>query len=243
MGGMAAVASRSDSGAEDSHERHAFAFESVIDGICAMPWERLSGDDILCVAKAYYFFSIQFRENLEIACGLRPRDANLRSLRQGECDTDNLSPYPGVTAPGERLDHDEFMKRLLAMQPLDADSFIGNLGRAYLGRMRDMAPMARATSIASYEDGGLSRVFAAMLRAPGWGGAGRGPSPFFFQHTPPFTPDNKGGQGGPPRRLPPATSLPLRAAPTRGGGGGGGWWGGRRRAHDPQGAGTLEKIF
>ena len=143
MGGMVAVAPRSDSGAEDSHERHAFAFESVIDGICAMPWERLSGDDILCVAKAYYFFSIQFRENLEIACGLRPRDANLRSLRQGECDTDNLSPYPGVTAPGERLDHDEFMKRLLAMQPLDADSFIGNLGRAYLGRVRDMAPMAR----------------------------------------------------------------------------------------------------
>ena len=77
MGGMVAVASRSDSGAEDSHERHAFAFESVIDGICAMPWERLSGDDILCVAKAYYFFSIQFRENLDIACGLRPRDAKL----------------------------------------------------------------------------------------------------------------------------------------------------------------------
>lgn len=213
MGGMAAVASRSDSGAEDSHERHAFAFESVIDGICAMPWERLSGDDILCVAKAYYFFSIQFRENLEIACGLRPRDANLQSLRQGECDTDNLSPYPGVAAPGERLDHDEFMKRLLTMQPLDADSFIDNLGRAYLGRMRDMAPMARATSIASYEDGGLSRVFAAMLRAPDWQGPGQQAFRFFLEQHIRFDTDDDGGHGSLSRHLPLSDSiLPLWTA-------------------------------
>ena len=39
-----------------------------------MRWEGLDDEDILRVAHAYYFFSVQFRENLEIACGL-PSDA------------------------------------------------------------------------------------------------------------------------------------------------------------------------
>ena len=213
MDGVAALAYRSDFSADFSHECHAFAFQDVIDGICAMPWERLTSSEVLCVAKAYYFFSIQFRENLDTACELRPGDEKLQSLREGECDTDNLSPYPGVTAPGEKVDHDEFMRRLLAMQPVDSDAFIENLGRAYLGRTRGMSPISRATSIASYEDGGLSRVFMAMLRAPDWRGAGQEAFRFFLEEHIRFDTEDEGGHGSLSRHLPVSDNiLPLWTA-------------------------------
>src|SRR6185312_5252769 len=124
MNGVTALSYRPDCQSGSPHDRTSFAFEDVIDGICAMPWEGVTNAEILRVAKAYYFFSIQFRENLEIACGLRPRDAKLMSLHRGECDTDNLSPYPEVAAPGEKLNHDEFLKRALALQAVDNDAFI-----------------------------------------------------------------------------------------------------------------------
>lgn len=202
--------SRADDLGDRPSGRNEFAFEGVIDAICAMPWERLTGDEILRVAKAYYFFSVQFRENLEIACGLRPPDPKLAALRCGECATDNLSPYPGVTGPGEKLDHDEFMRRLLALQPVDRDGFIENIGTAYLGRARGMRPMARAVSIASYEDGGLSRVFAAMLRAPDWRGAGQQAFRFFLEQHIRFDTDEEGGHGSLSRHLTPNDDiLPL----------------------------------
>ena len=89
----------------------------------------------------------------------------MQELRAGECATDNLSPWPGVAQPGERMDHDEFMRRLLAFQPVEHDAYLTLVGEAYLRRTRSLDDWTRATSIASYEDGGLSRVFNAMLRA------------------------------------------------------------------------------
>ena len=41
---------------------------------------------------------------------LFPSDENLMVLRAGECNTDNLSPYPGIAAKGEKMDHDVFMR-------------------------------------------------------------------------------------------------------------------------------------
>ena len=83
MDGMTALTLRSDD--RDGQ------FEDTIDAICGMAWERLDNDEVLQVAKAYYYFSIQFRENLEIACQLHPADAKLASLREGEspCSTRN----------------------------------------------------------------------------------------------------------------------------------------------------------
>ena len=52
---------------------------------------------------------------------------------------------------------------------------------SYLGAVRALRPAARAVSIASYEDGGLSRVFSAMLRAPEWRGAGQEAFRFFLE--------------------------------------------------------------
>ena len=43
----------------------------------------------------------------------------LQELNRGERDTDNLSPSPGVAAPGERMDHDEFMRRTLELTPIE----------------------------------------------------------------------------------------------------------------------------
>ena len=101
---------------------------------------------------------------------LYPGDERLVLLREGECDTDNLFTYPGVAASGERMNHDEFMRRLLVLSGIDATRVarLQHLGSLYLAGARQAAPMAKAQSIASYEDGGLEHVFSAILRAPDW---------------------------------------------------------------------------
>src|ERR1700742_1086481 len=90
-----------------------FAYKQVIDEICAFDWVNLGRTDLTSVAWAYYYFSTQFRESLEAARSLYPKDELLLQLDRGERDTDNLSPWPGVANPGERMHHDEFMRRTL----------------------------------------------------------------------------------------------------------------------------------
>lgn len=142
----------------------------VIRRICGLRWGDVTQADLLAVAQSYYFFSVQFRENLEIACQLYPFDANLKELEKGECNTANLSPWPGVAAANEAMNHDEFMRRLLDLGPArEARSFyIDELGHAYLAAIREITPVVRAMSIASYEGGGLEKVFRAFLKAPDW---------------------------------------------------------------------------
>ena len=190
-----------------------FVFDSVIDSICRMAWADLDGDEIVRVAKAYYYFSIQFRENLEIACAQHPDDPLLAELHKGECDTDNLSPWPGVAAPGERMNHDEFMRRLLAFHPVDRDARLTDAGLAYLDHTRQIDDAARAASIASYEDGGLSRVFGAMLKAPHWYGKGQRAFRFFLEEHIRFDSEDGAGHGSLSRHLAPDDRvLPLWAA-------------------------------
>jgi hypothetical protein len=145
----------------------------VIMRICALRWTNLGQADLVRVAQSYYFFSVQFRENLEVACELYPFDANLRELEREECDTANLSPWPGVAAANEKMDHDEFMRRVLNLSPAreSRSSYVDELGLSYLAAIRTVAPAIRAMSIASYEGGGLERVFRAFLSAPDWDNA------------------------------------------------------------------------
>jgi hypothetical protein len=157
----------------DERERHdvaEIAYERAIDDICGLNWKQLSPQDLINVAWAYYYFSVQFRENLEIARSLYPGDEQLLQLDRGERDTDNLSPWPGVAAVGERMNHDEFMRRTLALTTIDDDRRrrLEALGQSYLTKIRTIDPMTRALSIASYEDGGLESVFQAMLTAQYW---------------------------------------------------------------------------
>jgi hypothetical protein len=150
--------------------RHTFEFESAIARICDLNWAALSEDELTNAAWAYYYFSIQFRENLEIARRLYPEDTKLQQLEQEECDTSNLSPWPGVARPDEKMNHDEFMRRALQLSSLSAGerSRIEMLGRSYLDAVRAADDSARALSIASYEDGGLEKVFHAFLGAQHW---------------------------------------------------------------------------
>jgi hypothetical protein len=201
MSGMMAMLRSLDGATFQEDSSHAFAFPVVIDEICQMRWETLDAGEVMQVAKAYYYFSIQFRENLEIACRLRPGDALLQKLSEGECDTDNLSPFPGVCTAGEKLNHDEFMRRLLAFQPIDCDHALTLLGEAYLDRTRALGDHACAASIASYEDGGLSRVFAAMLRAPDWHGAGPVAFRYFLEEHIRFDTEDGEGHGALSRHL------------------------------------------
>jgi len=187
--------------------------ESMIVSICDMPWQQLHPTDLMRVAKAYYYFSVQFRENLEIACLLYPNDALLRELRAGECDTDNLSPWPGVASPGERMNHDEFVRRLLLLENVGCNDHLTQVGRLYLDRIRRLGSRVRAGSIAGYEDGGLSRVFGAMLRAPSWDGAGPSAFKFFLEQHVSFDADDGGGHGRLARHLRPGDEiLPLWTA-------------------------------
>jgi hypothetical protein len=205
MDGMTALALQPDERGAD--------FEDVIAAICGMAWDRLNNDEVLQVAKAYYYFSIQFRENLETACALHPDDPKLASLCLGECDTDNLSPWPGIAAAGEKMNHDEFMRRLLALQPVRDTDYLEGLGVSYLNRVRSIGERARACSIASYEDGGLSRVFTAMLRMPQWYGAGQRAFRFFLEQHIRFDTDDHGGHGSLSRHLRPDGSItPLWSA-------------------------------
>ena len=215
MDGMIDVARHMDGivGRSTPHVARRHAFADVIDDICTLRWESLDAEEVMAVAKAYYYFSIQFRENLEIACRLHPHDEKLKDLRAGECNTDNLSPWPGVAATGERLDHDEFVRRALALEPEVRDDYLTAIGETYLARTRELDDGTRATSIASYEDGGLSRVFHALLRAPAWDSAGAAAFRFFLEQHIAFDSDEGGGHGALSRHLTPDDRiLPLWVA-------------------------------
>ena len=151
-------------------ESKVFAYQNVIDDICDLNWIDLTQDDLINVAWAYYYFSVQFRESLEVARKLYPDDDRLRQLDQGERDTDNLSPWPGVAAVGERMNHDEFMRRTLALTTISESRKrkLKAIGQAYLTKTRAMDDDSRALALASYEDGGLEKVFRAILTAPHW---------------------------------------------------------------------------
>ena len=123
---------------------------------------------------------MQFRESLQIARALYQDDLKLKQLEQEECNTDNLSPWPGIALEREKLDHDEFMRRILGLARIDQSrqARLERIGRSYLDEIRQIQPQARAASIASYEDGGLERVFRAILTAQDWSS----PSLLAFQH-------------------------------------------------------------
>jgi hypothetical protein len=149
-----------------------FAYERVIDDICELNWTALSEGDLIRVAWAYYHFSVQFRQCLEIARELYPDDERLLQLDHGERNTDNLSPWPGVAAVGEKMNHDDFMRRTLELAriPEIGQMALGSIGSDYLRKVRVIDRKTKALALATYEDGGLERVFRAILTAPHWTG-------------------------------------------------------------------------
>ena len=145
-------------------------YKSIIAEIAGLQWTSLDENELLAVAWAYYYFSIQFREYLLETSSLYPDDVLLQQLIAGECNTDNLSPWPGVANPGECINHDEFMRRAVELSPIAPEVRIAvdEAGATYLQRMRSYAQEVKACSIASYENGGLETTFRAMLTAPHW---------------------------------------------------------------------------
>ena len=144
--------------------------EQLIDAICDLNWTNLTEEGLINIAWVYYYFSVQFRESLEIARALYPDDDRLRQLDHGERDTDNLSPWPGVATMGERMNHDEFMRRTLELTTISESrqrSLVA-IGQSYLTKIRAMDCNSRASALASYEDGGLEKVFRAILTAGHW---------------------------------------------------------------------------
>jgi len=163
----------------------------------------LTSEELTDVAWAYYYFSIQFREHLRIARAIYPLDQKLQQLEKEECDTDNLSPWPDVALADEQMDHDEFMRRLLMLAPINQarHSRFAEIGEAYLTNIRDIDPQTRAASIASYEDGGLERVFRAILTAPDWDGPLLGAFSHFLSEHIRFDSDPEQGHGALSRHI------------------------------------------
>jgi len=145
-------------------------FQRVIAEIANFNWRGLERDELLMTCRAYYYFSKQFVDAVHIACDLYPSDQNLIALRQGECETDNLSPYPGIAELGEKMNHDEFMRRVIESASLNqaARERVDTHGREYLAKVSHMDSLTKAMALSSYEDGGLETVFRAMLTAPDW---------------------------------------------------------------------------
>ena len=183
--------------------------DEVVEDICNLRWDALSRDELIDVAWTYYYFSIQFRENLKAARKLLPHDEQLVELESGECDTDNLSPFAGVVASGERVNHDEFMRRALLLTPIDyiRRSRLESIGSAYLEHVRSADDWTKATSLASYEDGGLEKVFGAMLRAPDWDDPLLRAFKHFLEKHILFDSDVEKGHGGLCRHLPPGEGV------------------------------------
>lgn len=179
------------------------SYDRVIGEICDLRWDRLTSEELTDVAWAYYYFSIQFREHLRIARTIYPLDQKLQQLEKEECDTDNLSPWPDVALADEQMDHDEFIRRLLMLAPINQarHSRLAEIGEAYLTNVRDMDPQTRAASIASYEDGGLERVFRAILTSPDWNGPLLGAFSHFLSEHIRFDSDPEQGHGALSRHI------------------------------------------
>ena len=187
----------------------ACSYNMVVNEIVALNWKTLSREEMKDVAWAYYFFSIQFRESLKAALSLHPQDENLQHLAREECATANLSPWPGVASPGERMNHDEFLRRVLSREPVTAErrARLQGLGAEYLCITRSLPVETRALSISSYEDGGLEAVFHAFLTAPDWDGPLlEGFKHFLTEHIR-FDSDPDAGHGALSRHLPPDASI------------------------------------
>ncbi len=54
----------------------------IVDEIGNLNWSALTKEDLIAVASAYYYFSIQFREALLAACQLYPTDRKLSELHK-----------------------------------------------------------------------------------------------------------------------------------------------------------------
>jgi hypothetical protein len=148
-----------------------FGCESTVDEICGLDWAALDRFQLTAVAWADYYFSIQFRENLEVLHQEYPEDFQVQRLVQEECATDNLSPWRGLAETGEKLNHDEFIRRTLQLGQLvdrELQIAIETAGEAYLASSRRMDDQIKVMSISSYECSGLESVFKAMLQASDW---------------------------------------------------------------------------
>jgi hypothetical protein len=182
-----------------------YTYQRLIDEICNLNWTTLSQEDLICIAWAYYYFSVQFRECLEIARQLYPEDPRLLELDRGERNTDNLSPWPGVAGVAETMNHDEFIRRTLALSKISQrrQRAIETLGEAYLSKTRAIDGNVRALALASYEDGGLESVFRAILTAPDWDNPLLGAFKHFLVEHIRFDSDPEQGHGALCRHLPP----------------------------------------
>jgi hypothetical protein len=78
------------------------------------------------------------------------------------------------------MNHDEFMRRTLELAPIPESrrERLTAMGEHYLSKVRDMEAKTKAMALASYEDGGLEKVFGAILTAHNW----RGPLLQAFKH-------------------------------------------------------------
>lgn len=184
-------------------------YKYVIEDIAGLPWHSLDKIDLIAVATAYYYFSIQFRENLTIAARMFPDDEKLQHLKTEECNTANLSPWPGVASPAERMNHDEFMRRtlLLSTFPHETTKAAEEAGKSYLKKSRSYNLTARACSIASYEDGGLETTFRAILAAPQWGNPALAAFRHFLVEHIRFDSDPEQGHGALCRHLQPGDQV------------------------------------
>ena len=102
------------------------------------------------------------------------------------------------------MNHDEFMHRIITAAPLPETvrARLESEAAAYRQVVESMDPTVRAMSIASYEDGGLERVFRAILQAPDWDGPAQRAFHHFLAEHIRFDSDAEQGHGALSRHMP-----------------------------------------
>src|SRR5579863_4743622 len=56
-------------------------YEQTVDEICDLKWSNISRKELMAIAVAYRYFSVQFCETVELACARHPDDRMLYELR------------------------------------------------------------------------------------------------------------------------------------------------------------------
>ena len=64
----------------------------VIDEIEDLNWPKLTRDELMAACAAYYYFSVQFVEAVDIACELYPSDPKSLSFARGNATQTTCLP-------------------------------------------------------------------------------------------------------------------------------------------------------
>lgn len=153
----------------------AIPYKTTVATIRDLNWSQLNSEELKLVMYLSWVAAVEFAEALRISIRLYPHHEGLLEMAHGELKTKNLLLEDFVEAG----DHHEFLGHFLRKHGVmgEMEQRYGDLAQRYLAACRSLPDHIRAMTVFSREDE-LSGIFARILTAPDWAGAGV----YAFQH-------------------------------------------------------------